>query len=103
MAEKITVNVPHKLTKEVAKNRIENGFAKVQEQIAGKSVEVQQNWQGDELLFSAGAMGQKITGKLTVFNDRVLIEVDLPWILAKLSGGIQDKLKKGTQLLLNKK
>ncbi len=103
MAEKITVNVPHKLTRETAKDRIESGFSKVQEQIAGKSVEIQQNWQGDNLLFSAGAMGQKITGKLTVFDDKVLIEVDLPWILAKLSGGIQDKLKKGTQLLLDKK
>lgn len=103
MAEKITVNVPHKLTRETAKSRIESGFSKVQEQIAGKSVDIQQNWQGDNLLFSAGAMGQKITGKLTVFDDKVLIEVDLPWILAKLSGGIQDKLKKGTQLLLDKK
>lgn len=103
MAEKITVNVPHKLTREMAKNRIENGFAKVQEQIAGKSVEVQQSWVGDVLNFSAGAMGQNITGKLTVSDDNVLIEVDLPWILAKLSAGIQDKLKKGTQLLLDKK
>lgn len=103
MTEKITVNIPHKLTREAAKNRIESGFAKVQEQIAGKSVEVQQTWQGDILHFSAGAMGQKITGKLTVTDSNVLIEVDLPWILAKLSGGIQDKLKKGTQLLLEKK
>ncbi len=103
MAEKITVNVPHKLTREVARSRIENGFAKVQEQIAGKSVDVQQTWEGDILHFSARAMGQKITGKLSVTDNNVLIEVDLPWILAKLSGGIQDKLKKGTQLLLDKK
>ncbi len=103
MAEKITVNVPHKLTRDGAKSRIESGFSKVQEQIAGKSVDVQQSWNGDVLTFSAGAMGQKITGTLTVQDENVLIEVDLPWILAKLSGGIQDKLKKGTQLLLDKK
>ena len=103
MAEKITVNVPHKLTVEDARNRIEQGFDTVQEQIAGKSVDVTQTWNGNAMSFTAGAMGQKLTGKLQVQDKNVLIEVDLPWFLAKLSTVVQEKLKKGTQLLLEKK
>ena len=103
MAEKITVNVPHKLSREEARKRIDSGFGKVQEQIAGKAVSVEQTWNGDTLAFAAGAMGQKITGTLHVQDKNVLIEIDLPWFLAKLSGTVTDKLKKGTQLLLDKK
>lgn len=103
MAEKITVNVPHKLTKQTARERIDGGFAKVQEQIAGKSVEVTQSWAGDVMNFSAGMMGQSISGNLTVMDDKVMIEVNLPWLMAKLAGTVKEKLAKGTQLLLDKK
>ena len=103
MAEKITVNVPHKLGADEARTRIDNGFAKVQEQIAGKAVDVSQNWDGDVLNFKAGAMGQNLTGNLQVLDDHVAIEIDLPWFLAKLSGTVKEKLQKGTRLLLEKK
>jgi len=103
MAEKITINIPHKLTREEARSRLENGFEKVQKNMSGVSATVEQNWNGDVMAFSAGAMGQNITGNLTLQDGNVLIEVDLPWILAKLSGVFSDKLKKGTQLLLEKK
>ncbi len=103
MAEKITINVPHKLTREDARRRIDSGFAKVQEQVTGKTLEMEQSWQGDTMQFTAAAMGQNITGRLNVEDTQVKIEVDLPWILAKLSGAFSDKLKKQTQLLLDKK
>ena len=103
MAEKITVKMPHKLSRAEARDRIDKGFAKVQEQIAGKAVDVTQTWEGEVMNFKAGIMSQNITGKLNVLDDHVQIEVDLPWILAKISGVFEDKLKKGTQLLLDKK
>jgi len=103
MAEKITVNVPHKLTPIDARNRIDSGFGKVQEQIGGKGVQVDQQWTGDRMDFTASTMGQKITGNLLIEDSSVKIEVDLPWFLAKLSGTVQEKLKKGTQILLEKK
>ena len=103
MAETITVNIPNKHTKLEAKSRIKNGFHTVQEQIGGKGVAVKQVWAEDRMDFEAGAMGQSITGYLVVRDDDIHIEVDLPWFLAKLSGGIKEKLVKGTQGLLEKK
>ncbi|MEE9315332.1 MAG: polyhydroxyalkanoic acid system family protein [Rhizobiaceae bacterium] len=103
MSEKITIKVPHKLTRVEARNRIDKGFAKVQEQVAGKSVDVSQTWKGDCLSFKAGMMGQAVSGKLNVFDDHVKIEIAFPWFLAKLSSTIKDKMRKGTQLLLDKK
>ncbi|MEE9374922.1 MAG: polyhydroxyalkanoic acid system family protein [Rhizobiaceae bacterium] len=103
MAETITIKVPHKHSQAEARRRIDKGFAKVQQQITGNAVDVSQTWADDVLSFKAGMMGQSITGKLNVMDDHVLIEVDLPWLLAKLSGTITDKMKKATQLLLDKK
>lgn len=103
MAEKMTINIPHKLTREEVKSRLENGFDKVQKQMGGIGATTEQSWSGNIMSFTAGAMGQNITGTMTLQEGNVLIEVDLPWLLAKLSGGISDKLKKGTQLLLDKK
>ncbi len=103
MPEKITVNVPHKLTEREVRERIDKGFSKVQEKTVGKSVDVSQSWEGDRMTFKAGAMGQNLTGKLHIQPNNVFIEINLPWFLAKLSGTVQEKLKKGTQLLLDKK
>ena len=103
MSETITVTVPHRLTRLDARSRIDSGFAKVQEQIGGKGMQVEQEWHGDEMHFKAGAMGQSITGKLVVGDENVVINVDLPWLLTKIAGTVKEKLAKGTQVLLEKK
>ena len=103
MAEKVTVNVPHQHSRIEARSRIDQGFSKVQEQIGGKNVSVEQAWTGDRMDFVVGAMGQRITGNLVVEESAVRIEVDLPWMLKALSGKVQEKLRSGTQLLLEKK
>lgn len=99
MSETITVKVPNKHTKLEAKSRISDGFGKVADQLGGKA-QIYQTWQEDTLTFKAGAMGQDIEGNLTVFDDYVLINVNLPWLLAKLAGPISQKLEDHTQLLL---
>lgn len=103
MSESITINVPHKLTKQEARNRIEGGFDKVGEQIGAKGVAIQQNWVEDIMNFEAGAMGQTISGTLEVTDSHVNIAIDLPWFLAKLGSGLKERLSKTTQVLLEKK
>ena len=58
MAETVTVKVPNKHTKMEAKTRIVNGFDKVTDQLGGKA-QVSQQWDGDTLTFTAGAMGRE--------------------------------------------
>ena len=103
MAEKITVNVPHNFTVQEAKSRIDGNFPKFQQTLGGFGGQVEREWLEDTMTFSLGIMGQSLTGKLQVQEKTILVEIDLPWILAKLSGGLQDKLKQGAQILLEKK
>ena len=103
MAETINVEIPHRLTREEARRRLEEGLQKVHEQIAGRAVTVDQQWSGDHMDFTAGMMGQKIAGRLDVEDAVVRLELDLPWLLASIANKLKGQLKKEGTLLLEKK
>jgi putative polyhydroxyalkanoate system protein len=103
MAETINVEIPHRLSRAEARQRLEGGLQKLHEQIAGRAVSVDQTWNGDHLDFKAGMMGQTITGRLDVEDECVRLELDLPWILASIANTLKGRLKKEGTLLLEKK
>lgn len=103
MAETVSVTIPHRLSKDEARRRLEGGFQRVTEQMAGKAVSVDQTWDGDRMDFSARVMGQSITGKLMVRDASVDLEIDLPWLLASMANLFKGRLRKETTLLLEKK
>jgi hypothetical protein len=53
--------------------------------------------------FSAQALGQGISGRLDVLDNRVHMEVDLPLVLAMIADQIRGRLQREGQLLLEKK
>jgi hypothetical protein len=102
----ISVNVPHKLGRDEARRRIEQGFGQIQQQLTGGMAGMlacQQRWEGDRLHFEASGLGQKMTGRMQVSDDTLSIEVDLPEILAMLAERITGKVKETTRQLLEKK
>ena len=103
MSEPLTIDVPHQLGVETARGRIENGFHKVTDALGGKGVTIEQSWAGDQMAFTAQAMGQSVDGHLTVFADKVHIEVRLPWLLAKLAGPLKERLAHETKTILLEK
>ena len=62
-----------------------------------------ERWEGDRLHFEAGALGQKIAGRLEVSENSVRIEVDLPEILSALAERIAGKLKNEGRKLLEQR
>lgn len=103
MAKPVVVDIPHNLTRQEAKQRIENGFGRIREQIAGKTLAFEERWEGERLLFDAAAFGQSVSGRIDILEHSVRMEVDLPWILASIAEKLQGKLKKEGTLLLAKK
>lgn len=102
MAKPVTVTVSHELGREAAKERIAKGFDQVASSISfGLSME--QTWQDDTMHFSARALGQSITGTVEPHEENVTITVVLPGLLAGMAETIQGKLKKESQILLEKK
>lgn len=100
MSKPVTITIPHALGAAEAKRRIEEGFGQLLSQAGGALKDVQKTWTGDALAFSAQAMGQPISGVLTVFNDSVRMDIVLPGLLGMIAGKITGQVKKQGQLLL---
>lgn len=106
MSRPVTVNIPHALGKDEARRRIESGFGNLQQHLTGGIgglVAFQQRWQGDQLQFEGGGLGQKITGRIDVLPESVQIQLDLPAMLALIADRIAGTLKKEGQKLLGAK
>ncbi|HEY9058303.1 MAG TPA: polyhydroxyalkanoic acid system family protein [Aurantimonas sp.] len=103
MAETIKVDIPHKLSREAARTRIEESFGKLRQDMLGGMVKFEDVWTGDHLDFRARVMGQAVTGRLDVLDDAVHVEVDLPVFLAAIAEKLKGRLRKEGQVLLEKK
>lgn len=103
MAEPLTVSIPHKLGKDEALRRIKSGLSGV----AGRYAQIfrieEEIWSGDRLSFRLVALRQTVSGTLDVAEDHVRLEVTLPWLLARLAGGIQSTIRDRGKNLLEKK
>lgn len=64
-------------------------------------ISVDQRWEGDQLHFGAGGLGQKISGRLDVLAESVLIEIEAPELLAAIANRILATMKAGAQKLLD--
>ena len=103
MSKPVVVDVPHELGREEAKRRLQAGFGRIREQIAGVAVGFEERWEGDRLDFQAKVLTQRMTGRVHIFDKSVRIEVDLPWILAAIAERVQGRIRSEGTLLLEKK
>lgn len=123
MSRPVTVTIPHTLGKDEAKRRIAEGFGNFQEHlVAGLSgqdvgrrgggllagalrstMSFEQGWVGDRLEFAGGGLGQKITGRIDVGADAVVMQLDLPEMLAALADRFSGQLKQEATKMLEHK
>ena len=100
MSNSIVITVPHRLGSEEAKKRISERIELLRRDYIDKLAYSEANWNGDTANLRVVAFGQTATAQLYVMNDGVRIEVQLPWILAALTGKIQGVLKTNAEELL---
>lgn len=104
MAEKVSVTISHKLGKKEARGRIHRGFAAAREKGGGLMKFADETWDGDRLSFNVSMLGQNAAGTIDVREDHVVIDVALPWLLAKMAEQAKVLIEKqGKQLLLENK
>jgi hypothetical protein len=97
MSNSIVITLPHRLGAEEAKRRITGGIELLRREYIDKLAYSEVNWNGDTANLRVVAFGQTATAQLYVMNDAVRIEVQLPWILAALTGKIQGVLKSSAE------
>jgi putative polyhydroxyalkanoate system protein len=96
----LTVSIPHQLSREEAKRRVEELVANLQRQYGGMAGRVEQSWTGDTMNFAVSAMGMSVTGEILVADDVVRLDVALPFALAMLAGNVKQQIEEEGRKLL---
>jgi hypothetical protein len=81
--------LPHALGVAEAKRRVQAQMDRLCVEYVDKIGHSRVNWTGDTAKFDVTALGQNSTGSIAVFSDSLKIDVQLPWVLAALSGKVQ--------------
>jgi Putative polyhydroxyalkanoic acid system protein (PHA_gran_rgn) len=103
MSKPLFVSIPHRLGKDEATRRLQSGLANARTHFGHLFTLQEETWSGNNLAFRLTALGQTIGGTIDVFDDRVDLQVTLPWLLAKLAETIQPLIRREGTLMLEKK
>jgi hypothetical protein len=99
MADPITIDIPHKLGRAGARQKLERGVSQIAGAVPGGSLK-SHRWEGDTLFFEVEAMGQRVRTQLEVFDTHVHALVDLPPFALLFAEKIKAGLTRvGTKLL----
>src|SRR5438046_10227695 len=93
--EPITVTISHRLGRDGAKERIDNGLASIRAEVAAYVKTLDYNWHGYNLDFRVVVMMPTINGRIEVYEDFVTADLAMPRLLnlvAKtIKGGIPER------------
>lgn len=99
---KISFDVPHQLGRAEARRRIEAGLPKLAQHIPGGGT-VDAAWPGpDTLALTIKAMGQSIAANLEIGDTGLRGTVNVPMVLAMMSGPIGDFVRTSAEKMLAK-
>lgn len=102
MAEKLVVDLPHKLGAAEARRRIERGIGRLSDFVPG-GAEVESHWTGERLDLRVIAMNQALAGSIDAREDIVRVELSLPGALGFFAKPVEALLRrKGTELLADR-
>ncbi len=99
----VNISVPHRLSRDEARNRIQNTLAGLKSQHAAKLAQIDERWAGDHMDFRLAVMGQGVTGRVDVHETSVELAIDLPWILAMFAEKVRGQVQREGTKLLEKK
>lgn len=85
---KFDLSVPNPIGKDQALERLQSFSDKLQEKYQDQLSDLEQSWQGDQLSFSFKTFGINVAGTLSVTDDSVDVEGDLPLAAAMFKGKI---------------
>lgn len=93
---KINMEIPHHLSAEESRSRLERFTESLpQDQVS----DLEQSWQGDTLSFGFKSFGIKIAGDLTAEDNKLLVDIDLPFSAMMFKGKIESEVKKQLEKL----
>jgi len=100
--EPLVLIIPHRLGKEEALRRIKPALGTAAQNFPVLKVE-EETWSEDRLDFRVRALGQAAVGRVEVGDQKIRLEVTLPWLLNKFAQVVQKTVTSRARILLEKK
>ena len=103
MNKTISISIPHRLTQDEARTRLQNGLTELKQKYAGQVAGLEENWTGNQLAFRLTVMGQAITGRADVLDQAVKLDIDLPWLIAAMAEKFRPRIEEEGRRMLEKR
>ena len=93
---KINLEIPHQLSAEESRSRLERFTESLpKDQVS----DLEQTWQENTLSFGFKTFGIKIAGDLTAEEQKLLVNVDIPFSAMMFKGKIESEIRKQLERL----
>jgi hypothetical protein len=102
MSAPLVVSIPHRLSREEARRRLQTGLTRAAASVPVLKVD-EEKWDGDRMIFRVRALGQAAAGHVDVEDNHIRVEVTLPWLLQRFAEVAQATIKNRGKLLLTKR
>ena len=102
MSRPLVVTISHSLGQEEATRRLKDGFGTAQTKFANVLTFHEQTWTGNTLNVHVSALGQHARGTIEVRQADVRLELQLPWLLAKVAEQVIPTIQREGRLMLDK-
>ena len=97
----LDIAIPHNLPQQEALTRIRGLLEQLRKEQAGTISDVNETWNGNEGDFSFSAKGFDLAGKITVEENQVSINSQLPFALSFFKGKISEVIREKAGELLS--
>ena len=97
---KFNFSIPHSLSTEEAKGRLDRFIEALEAKADGSVADLEKKWEDNALVFGFKTYGIKIGGRMTIEEDKVVIDGDLPISAMMFKGKIESEIKKQLDRLL---
>jgi hypothetical protein len=97
----VKIALPHDLGREEVRRRLRARGHEIADHIPGGMADVETGWPSEDVMaIGVRAMGQSISGKIEIFEDQVVFEIDLPPALSFVRPLIEGAIRKNAPKLL---
>lgn len=97
---KFNFELSHELTKDEVKSRLERFTEALRTKYKDQVSDLDQNWSGDTMSFGFKTMGVKLSGDMTVHDDRLVVDGELPFAAMMFKGKIESEMREQLGRLL---
>jgi hypothetical protein len=90
---KFNMEVPHTLSADEAKSRLERFVEMLQAQHKEKVSDLSQSWNGNTLSFAFKTFGFKVAGAIAAFDNKLAVSGDIPIAAMMFKGKIESEIR----------